>query len=123
AKALRDGVTTLHAIDRTEEHDPLADIAAVVGDAPRVRTKDVLARLATRNADAYGGWSFLDLKRVLDDAGASPYKSDGVMCVARDRVARALTNRDTDGSASAERRQGADPRRVRETGRTPYPPP
>ncbi|MEU8735195.1 FtsK/SpoIIIE domain-containing protein [Streptomyces tendae] len=102
AKALRDGVTTLHAIDRSVEHDPLADIAAVVGDAPRLRTKDVLARLAARNSDAYGGWSFLDLKRVLDDADASPYKSDGVMCVARDRVARALANRDGDGSASAE---------------------
>ncbi|MFF8880539.1 FtsK/SpoIIIE domain-containing protein [Streptomyces flaveolus] len=102
AKALRDGVTTLHAVDRGPEHDPLADIAAVIGDAPRVRTKDVLARLAARNSDAYGGWSFLDLKRVLDDAGASPYKSDGVMCVARDRVARALADRDTEGSASTE---------------------
>ncbi|MFC9235689.1 FtsK/SpoIIIE domain-containing protein [Streptomyces decoyicus] len=101
AKALRDGVATLHAIEREEEHDALADIAAVVGDAPRVRTKDVLARLATRNADAYGGWSFIDLKRVLDDAGAEPYKSDGVMVVARDRIARALANRDGDGSASA----------------------
>ncbi|MCW7986060.1 cell division protein FtsK [Streptomyces platensis subsp. clarensis] len=102
AKALRDGVTTLHAIEREEEHDSLADIAAVVGDATRVRTKDVLARLATRNADAYGSWSFLNLKRVLDDAGAGPYKSDGVMVVARDRVARALANRDGDGSASAD---------------------
>ncbi|MGY1998169.1 FtsK/SpoIIIE domain-containing protein [Streptomyces rochei] len=102
AKALRDGVTTLHAVDRGPEHDPLADIAAVVGDAPRVRTKDVLARLAARNPDAYGDWSFLDLKRVLDDAGAGPYKSDGVMCVARDRVARALADRDAEGSASAE---------------------
>ncbi|MET8018503.1 FtsK/SpoIIIE domain-containing protein [Streptomyces decoyicus] len=102
AKALRDGVTTLHAIEREEEHDKLADIAAVVGDAPRVRTKDVLARLATRNADAYGGWSFIDLKRVLDKAGAEPYKSDGVMVVARDRIARALANRDGDGSASAD---------------------
>ncbi|MFD1658116.1 FtsK/SpoIIIE domain-containing protein [Streptomyces caeni] len=102
AKALRDGVTTLHAIERGQEHDPLADIAAVIGDAPRVRTKDVLARLATRNADAYGGWSFIDLKRVLDDAGAEPYKSDGVMVVARDRVARALANRDSEGSASAD---------------------
>ncbi|MFF3546194.1 FtsK/SpoIIIE domain-containing protein [Streptomyces platensis] len=101
AKALRDGVTTLHAIEREEEHDALADIAAVIGDAPRVRTKDVLARLATRNADAYGGWSFIDLKSVLDAAGAEPYKSDGVMVVARDRVARALANRDGDGSASA----------------------
>ncbi len=102
AKALRDGVTTLHAIDRGEERDPLADIAAVIGDAPRVRTKDVLARLATRNPGAYGEWSFIDLKRVLDDAGAEPYKSDGVMVVSRDRVARALANRDTEGSASAE---------------------
>ncbi|MCC5032292.1 ATP-binding protein [Streptomyces sp. WAC 00631] len=102
AKALRDGVTTLHAIERGTEHDPLADIAAVIGDAPRVRTKDVLARLATRNADAYGGWSFIDLKRVLDDADAEPYKSDGVKVVSRDRVARALANRDTEGSASAD---------------------
>ncbi|EGX56209.1 plasmid protein [Streptomyces zinciresistens K42] len=103
AKALRDGGTTLHAIDRSVEHDPLADIAAVIGDAPRVRTKDVLARLATRNPDAYGGWSFIDLKRVLDTADASPYKSDGVMVVARDRVMRALANRDSDtGSASVE---------------------
>ncbi|WP_405888083.1 ATP-binding protein [Streptomyces sp. NBC_01136] len=102
ARALRDGVATLHAIERGEERDPLADIAAVVGDAPRVRTKDVLARLATLNADAYGGWSFIDLKRVLDDADAEPYKSDGVMVVSRDRLLRALANRDGDGSASAD---------------------
>ncbi|MFH9808872.1 FtsK/SpoIIIE domain-containing protein [Streptomyces olivaceus] len=102
AKALRDGVTTLHAVDHSPEHDPLADIAAAIGDAPRVRTKDVLARLAARNADAYGDWSFLNLKRALDDADASPYKSDGVMVVSRDRVLRALTNRDETGSASAE---------------------
>ncbi|MFG2638116.1 FtsK/SpoIIIE domain-containing protein [Streptomyces sp. NPDC048362] len=101
AKALRDGVTTLHATERGQERDALADIAHVIGDAPRVRTKDVLARLATMAPDTYGGWSFIDLKRVLDDAGAEPYKSDGVMVVARDRVARALANRDTDGSASA----------------------
>ncbi|MEU3145391.1 ATP-binding protein [Streptomyces sp. NPDC006999] len=102
AKALRDGVTTLRAIDRSAEYDPLADIAAVIGDAPRVRTKDVLARLSARNGNAYGDWSFLDLKRVLDDANAGPYKSDGVMVVSRDRVARALANRDGEGSASAE---------------------
>ncbi|MGW2480479.1 FtsK/SpoIIIE domain-containing protein [Streptomyces sp. NPDC001571] len=101
AKALRDGVTTLHAIERGEEFDPLADIASVVGTADRVRTKDVLARLAALNADAYGKWSFLDLKRVLDGTGAEPYKSDGVMVVGRDRIARALANRDADGSASA----------------------
>ncbi|GHA51913.1 cell division protein FtsK [Streptomyces tauricus] len=102
AKALRDGVTTLHAIDRSDDRDPLADIASVVGTAERVRTKDVLARLGTLNGDAYGGWSFIDLKRVLDGTGAEPYKSDGVMVVGRDRLARALANRDGEGSASAE---------------------
>ncbi|OWA14206.1 cell division protein FtsK [Streptomyces sp. CS159] len=102
AKALRDGVTTLHAIDRGEERDPLADIATVLGSDTRVRTQEVITRLAALNADAYAGWSFIDLKRVLDDAGAEPYKSDGRMVVGRDRVARALANRDTDGSASAE---------------------
>ncbi|MGW0793552.1 ATP-binding protein [Streptomyces sp. NPDC002692] len=102
AKALRDGVTTLTVIERGEERDPLADIASLLGDKPRVRTKDVLARLATLSADAYGGWSFIDLKRVLDDAGAEPHKSDGVMVVSRDRVLRSLANRDTDGSASAD---------------------
>ncbi|MER7055261.1 FtsK/SpoIIIE domain-containing protein [Streptomyces sp. NPDC000351] len=102
AKALRDGVTTLHAIDRGEERDPLADIATVLGDSPRVRTQEVITRLAALNADAYQGWSFIDLKRVLDAAGAEPYKSDGRMVVGRDRVARALANRDTEGSASAE---------------------
>lgn len=102
AKALRDGVATLHAIDRSDDdRDPLADIASVVGTAERVRTKDVLSRLGTLNGDAYGGWSFIDLKRVLDGTGAEPYKSDGVMVVGRDRLARALSNRDGEGSASA----------------------
>ncbi|MFI6344946.1 FtsK/SpoIIIE domain-containing protein [Streptomyces sp. NPDC050560] len=102
AKALRDGVTTLHVIEQGEERDPLADIAAVVGDAPRVLTQTVLQRLAALNEDAYGRWSFGDLKRVLEDAGADPYKSDGRMVVGRDRVARALANRDAEGSASAD---------------------
>jgi S-DNA-T family DNA segregation ATPase FtsK/SpoIIIE len=101
AKALRDGVTTLHAIQRGEQRDPLADIAAVLGNASRVRTQEVITRLAARNADAYQGWTFLDLKRVLDGTGAEPYKSDGVMVVARERIERALANRDADDSASA----------------------
>ncbi|MEU7963718.1 ATP-binding protein [Streptomyces sp. NPDC049097] len=102
AKALRDGVTTLHVIERGEERDPLADIASVVGTAARVRTMDVLTRLTAINGDAYGKWSFIDLKRVLDGTGAEPYKSDGVMVIGRDRLARALTNRDDEGSASAD---------------------
>ncbi|MET8113566.1 ATP-binding protein [Streptomyces prasinus] len=102
AKRLRDGVTTLHVIERGEERDPLADIAAVFGEALRLVTQDVLKRLAALNEDAYGRWTFTDLRRVLDGTGAEPYKSDGRMVVARDRVARALAHRDTDGSASAD---------------------
>ncbi|AIR99099.1 FtsK/SpoIIIE domain-containing protein [Streptomyces glaucescens] len=101
AKALRDGVTTLHTIDRTVEHDPLTDIAAVIGDAPRLRTQDVIKRLSAMNPEAYGDWSPVDLTRVLEAAGAEPYKSDGRMVVGRDRVARALAERDAEDSASA----------------------
>ncbi|MFI0789521.1 ATP-binding protein [Streptomyces lydicus] len=101
AKALRDGVTTLHAIERGEERDPLADIASVLGTASRVLTADVLKRLSALSEDAYGTWTPGDLKRVLEDAGAEPYKSDGRMVVGRDRVARALANRDAEDSASA----------------------
>jgi S-DNA-T family DNA segregation ATPase FtsK/SpoIIIE len=105
AKALRDGVTTLTVIEHGKERDRLTDIARVVGDAARVRTKDVLHRLTILDEDAYGDWSFNDLKRVLDDAAPDgpdiAYKSDGVMVVSRDRLTAALANRDADGSASA----------------------
>ncbi|WP_406401728.1 FtsK/SpoIIIE domain-containing protein [Streptomyces sp. NBC_00879] len=101
ARALRDGVTTLQVIERGEERDPLADIATVIGDAPRLVTQDVLQRLRALNEDAYGGWTFADLKRVLDGTGAEPYKSDGRMVVGRDRVARALANRPEADSTSA----------------------
>ncbi|MEU2440133.1 ATP-binding protein, partial [Streptomyces rubradiris] len=103
ARALRDGVTTLHAIAHdAAERDPLTDIATVLGDAPRVLTADVLKRLDALNHDAYGKWTPGDLKRVLEAAGAEPYKSEGRMVVGRDRVLRALADRDTGGSASAE---------------------
>ncbi|MGI5449810.1 ATP-binding protein [Streptomyces sp. CA-243310] len=100
AKALRDGVTTAHTVARGPAIDPLADILTVLGDGPRVLTQDVLKRLAALNEDAYGGWSFLDLKRVLDGTGAEPYKSDGRMVIGRDRVARVLAGRPDTGSAS-----------------------
>ncbi|MFC4979974.1 cell division protein FtsK [Streptomyces atroolivaceus] len=101
ARAMRDGVTTLHVIERDEERDPLADIATVIGDTNRVLTQDVLQRLAVLSEDSYGSWTHADLKRVLDGTAAEPYKSDGRMVIGRERIARALANRDTDGSASA----------------------
>ncbi|MEU4110423.1 ATP-binding protein [Streptomyces sp. NPDC027717] len=100
AKALRNSVTTLHVVERGEERDPLADIAAVIGDAPRLRTQDVIKRLSALDGDAYGDWSPGDLTRVLDGTGAEPYKSDGRMVVGRDQITRALAHRDTEDSAS-----------------------
>ncbi|MGW2677919.1 ATP-binding protein [Streptomyces sp. NPDC001436] len=101
AKALRAGVTTARSIDHSPALDPLADILTVLGTEPRVLTQDVLKRLAALNEKAYGGWSFIDLKRVLDGTGAEPYKSDGRMVIGRARVARVLASRPDTGSASA----------------------
>ncbi|MEU9166093.1 ATP-binding protein [Streptomyces sp. NPDC048424] len=101
AKALRNGVVTAHTVPDVEGHDPLADILTVLGTETRVLTQEVLKRLAALNGKAYGRWSFIDLKRVLDGTGAEPYKSDGRMVIGRDRVARAVTNRLDEGSASA----------------------
>ncbi|TWV51979.1 ATP-binding protein [Streptomyces misionensis] len=101
AKRLRAGVTTLHVIERGEDRDPLADIASVFGTASRLFTQDVLKRLTALSEDAYGTWTPGDLRRVLEGTGAEPYKSDGRMVVAHERVTRALANRDSDGSASA----------------------
>ncbi|MFF4459431.1 FtsK/SpoIIIE domain-containing protein [Streptomyces mirabilis] len=102
AKALRNGITTLHVVDNDREvRDPLADIVSVVGTDTRVLTQDVLKRLAVLAPDPYGKWTFIDLKRVLDGTGAEPYKSDGRMVIGRDRLARALADRDETGSASA----------------------
>ncbi|MFF3334178.1 ATP-binding protein [Streptomyces sp. NPDC002888] len=101
AKALRDGVTTLRAVDQGEERDALIDILDVIGTAKRTHTQDILTRLAILNEDTYGGWTFVDLTRVLEAADVEPYKSHGRMVVRRDDVARALAYRDDEGSASA----------------------
>ncbi|BFO14425.1 hypothetical protein SHKM778_08130 [Streptomyces sp. KM77-8] len=101
AKALRNGATTLRVIERDAERDPLADIAAVIGDAARLRTDEVLKRLHALDTAVYREWNNGRLKRLLEEHGEEPKKSHGVMVVRRDDVARALANRDTDGSASA----------------------
>ncbi|MFF0741985.1 FtsK/SpoIIIE domain-containing protein [Streptomyces sp. NPDC004111] len=102
AKARRSGVTTQHtSTPDGEQRDALTDILTILGDSPRVLTQDVLKRLSQLSEDTYGEWTNTDLTRVLTDAGAKPRKSDGRMVVDRERVARALTNRGDDGSASA----------------------
>jgi S-DNA-T family DNA segregation ATPase FtsK/SpoIIIE len=93
AKARRSAVNTLTSMDVAEPVDPCEDIAAVLGDTPRMPTQEVLQRLAERNPRHYREWTFTDLKRALKKIGAEPYKSDGRMVVSRDRVARGLAER------------------------------
>ncbi|MFB7762626.1 FtsK/SpoIIIE domain-containing protein [Streptomyces xiamenensis] len=93
AKALRTEVTTRTSTAGTApESDPLDDIAGVLGDSPRLRTQEVLQRLAERDS-RYREWTFSELSAVLDAAGAPTYKSDGRVVVSRDRVRTALENR------------------------------
>ncbi|MFG2422539.1 FtsK/SpoIIIE domain-containing protein [Streptomyces sp. NPDC048448] len=101
ARALRDGVTTLRAIERGEKRDALADIVTALGEASRLPTTDVLKRLAMLDQDTYGTWTNGDLKRVLEAQGEEPKKSHGRMVVHRDHALRAIAHRDADGSASA----------------------
>ncbi|MHC3391357.1 FtsK/SpoIIIE domain-containing protein [Streptomyces lavendulocolor] len=102
AKALRDGITTLRVVEQGEERDALADVADVIGDAPRLRTNEVLKRLHALAPKVYGDqWTNDRLKSLLEEHGEEPKKSHGVMVVHRDHVLRALANHDTDGSTSA----------------------
>jgi S-DNA-T family DNA segregation ATPase FtsK/SpoIIIE len=98
AKARRSGVPTLTVVDRAAPVDALADIAAVLGDEARLRTQEVLQRLAQRNPGEYRVWTFADLRQVLEPVGAAPHKSDGQMVVVRAKVESALADRadDTD---------------------------
>ncbi|WOX09175.1 cell division protein FtsK [Streptomyces sp. N50] len=96
AMALYEGIGPAD-VPTFEVPDPLADIATVLGHAPRMRTHDVLRGLQDRNPVAYGSWSFRDLKSVLDDAGHGVYKTDGgKMHVSLDRILDAIAARDDD---------------------------
>ncbi|MDG9705530.1 FtsK/SpoIIIE domain-containing protein [Streptomyces sp. DH37] len=96
AKAKRAGVTTASHVAGGPSVDPLADIAAVLGDAPRLRTQEVLQRLAERNPAEYRDWKFRELREVLEAVDAAPHKSDGVMVVDRAKVESALSRRDAE---------------------------
>lgn len=80
----------------TEEVDPLADIAAVLGDQPRMKTQEVLQRLTERDRATYGDWNPQRLTAYLTEHNAAPYKTQGVMQVSAARVREAITDRDDD---------------------------
>jgi S-DNA-T family DNA segregation ATPase FtsK/SpoIIIE len=98
----RAGVATREDIEQTGLVDALVDIAAVLGAETRVRTQEVLLRLAERNPGEYREWTFSDLTSVLEPFGAAPYKSDGVMVVARQRVEDALEERAREAENDAD---------------------
>jgi S-DNA-T family DNA segregation ATPase FtsK/SpoIIIE len=76
--------------------DHLADIAAVLGHETKMLTQDVLRGLADRNLAEYDGWTFRDLRRVLDEAGHGEYKTGGRQHVSLDRILEAIAARDED---------------------------
>jgi S-DNA-T family DNA segregation ATPase FtsK/SpoIIIE len=91
----REGITPATTVAAGEDRpDPLADIAAILGDAKRMRTEEVRQRLTERNPAVYRNWTAQQLAAVLDTAGAPVRKSDGVKVVSRDRVLAALADRD-----------------------------
>jgi S-DNA-T family DNA segregation ATPase FtsK/SpoIIIE len=96
AKDRRNGLVTTTTADDGEPADHLADIAAVLGDAERMRTDEVRQRLTAANPREYRSWAAHHLAAILDRAGAPAYKSGGVMVVSRERVREALANRDAE---------------------------
>ncbi|WP_019808211.1 FtsK/SpoIIIE domain-containing protein [Saccharomonospora halophila] len=113
AVALREqaGLTTGPApavVEPAAEVDPLADIAAVLGQQPRMKTREVLQHLTERNRTVYGDWTPQRLTSYLDDYDAAPYKTEGAMQVSAARVHEALTERDRDHDGDTEPTEGDD---------------
>jgi S-DNA-T family DNA segregation ATPase FtsK/SpoIIIE len=93
AKAVRSKVATRSEAEPGQRVDPLADIAAALGDTARMRTDEVRQRLAEADPGTYRDWTASDLTQALDAFGAGPYKSHGQMVVSRERVLEALAER------------------------------
>jgi S-DNA-T family DNA segregation ATPase FtsK/SpoIIIE len=73
--------------------DPIVDIASILGDAPRMRTQDVLERLRAMRPREYREMDFGKLTAVLRKVGAEPHKSSGVSTVDGGKVRAAAADR------------------------------
>jgi S-DNA-T family DNA segregation ATPase FtsK/SpoIIIE len=107
ALALREGIApSAPVVPAGELVDHLADINHVLGEHELMRTQEVLQRLAAHNLREYGGWTFTELRRVLDPHGA--VRKVSVMVVDRAKVREALTHRttDTDTTDAADATEG-----------------
>jgi S-DNA-T family DNA segregation ATPase FtsK/SpoIIIE len=107
ALALREGVApSASVVPAGEPVDHLADINQVLGEHELMRTQEVLQRLAAHNLREYGGWTFTELRRVLDPHGA--VRKVSVMVVDRAKVREALANRTTDTADTADAADAAE---------------
>jgi len=70
--------------------DPIEDIAAILGDQPRMRTQEVLEQLRAMRPVEYQEWDFRKLAAALRDAGAPPYMSSGKATVDAAKIRAAL---------------------------------
>jgi S-DNA-T family DNA segregation ATPase FtsK/SpoIIIE len=96
AKALRRRVATLGKLEAVEERDELVDLRTVVGAEDRVRTPEVIHRLKNLSDSYYKDWDGGRLKRLLTDAGEDTNTYHGYPHVNRERVHRAIANREND---------------------------
>lgn len=93
AKALRKPVTTRSGEqDDQPDLDVLADVAALLGDAPRMKVQEVLQRLAEQD-ERYREWTNADFKAAMEAEGAENYPYNGVTHVHGGRVREALARR------------------------------
>ncbi|GGM77368.1 cell division protein FtsK [Longimycelium tulufanense] len=90
------------------EADPLADIAAVLGQAPRMPSQHVLQRLIERDRATYGDWTLQDLTAFLTAHHAAPYKTQGLMQISAARIREALTERDSSPDSEDTPGEGDD---------------
>lgn len=82
-----------------EGRDHLEDLAQVVATDERVRTPEVLHRLKNLHAPTYSDWDGSRLKKLLTGVGEDTDTYNGYPVVKRNRVLRALANREeTDDS-------------------------
>ncbi|HEV2345217.1 MAG TPA: FtsK/SpoIIIE domain-containing protein [Actinocrinis sp.] len=90
--------------------DHLADVLAVLGDEPRMRTTVVLQRLASLRPEVYEGWSGERLKAVLIDADPElePHKSNGNPVVDAAKLRAVLGRRDDEPSDRVDDDQAED---------------
>lgn len=81
--------------------DPLVDMAAVLGDLPRLTTREMLHGLVELDRRTYGEWTFQTLHAVFRDHGIEPGKSNGQTVIRPDDIAAVITERaDRGGSPS-----------------------